>query len=118
MTPARYRRLRTATRWAASPLLAALVAVALAYLLAAWLDCSTSASQDLCIAPALLAWPQSAANNLRLRRLRWRLCAALKRAHRHRLAQARSAARQLQAEDTAQRIERQMHDALKAEIYG
>lgn len=92
--------------------LVAAISVALAYVLAAWLDCSTSESVALCLAPAAL--PGSLLQPLRrlaLRWLCWRLHRAQARVVRCKLQALRCAGRQLDAEDALQQLRRQIHHA-------
>lgn len=85
------------------PLLAALCGVAGAYLLAAWLDCSTAEGTALCLAPVAMPAPL---RRLHLSWLLWRLRRAEARVRRIKHQQLLGAARRVEAEDDVLRLRR------------
>lgn len=101
---ARHDRFESPSPWIGPGLvLAVLVAVLSAYLLVAWLDCSSSPGQALC---ALMVPPPSLWFRFRslLQRalgawLRWRLRRAQRQVHRAKLATLQACARRVKCED-------------------
>ena len=85
--------------------LAAAIGVAGAYLIAAWLDCSTAEGVALCLAPVAVPAPL---RRLRAAWLLWRLRRAEGRVQRLKHRQLRCAADRLSAEDDVLRHRRHM----------
>lgn len=91
-------------------LLAALIGVAGAYLIAAWLDCSTADGVALCLAPVAMPSPYR-----RLYRawLRWRIRRAEQQVQRCKRRQLMEAAHRIAAEDELIRLQRCHHETLR-----